>query len=191
MERLRSLFLTGALAQVVALQPATAQTAPPTPITLPDLIGAPSQNNPCSGPANHIPGGPDGTGACWPGPNNTGVPIGTMLTPYTGSCALSTAGLVIDSQTVNWDLNIRAANVTIKYSKIKGTVILDTDVPGSNAWSFTLQDSEVDGGQVQLSAVGWGNLRIIRSNIYGGQNSVQCEEKSASCLVQDSYLHGQ
>ncbi len=97
------------------------------------------------------------------------MPAGTTLTNYTGPCTITTANAVIDGKTVNCSLSIRAANVTIKNSKINGTVILDTDLPGSSAWSFTLQDSEVDGGQVQLAAVGWGNLTVIRSNIHGGQ----------------------
>jgi hypothetical protein len=98
---------------------------------------------------------------------------------------------VIDSKAVNCSLSIQAPNVTIRKSKVNGVVVLDVDRPASNAWSLTLQDSEVDGGQVQLSAVGWGNLTVLRSNVHGGQTAVQCEENSVSCLVQDSYLHGQ
>ena len=119
------------------------------------------------------------------------MPAGTKLTDYSGPCSITTANTVIDGKTVNCSLGIQAANVTIRNSKVNGTVILDIDSPGSSAWSLTLQDSEVDGGQVQLSAVGWGNLKVIRSNIHGGQTAVQCEENSVSCLVQDSYLHGQ
>jgi hypothetical protein len=145
----------------------------------------------CAGRINHVPGGPDGTGKCWPGPTNVGVPAGTTLTDYTGSCTIATPNTVIDSKAVNCNLLIRAANVRILKSKVNGNVILDVDLPGSSAWSFTLQDSEVDGGQIQLSAVGWGNLTVLRSNIHGGQTSVQCEENSVSCVVQDSYLHGQ
>jgi hypothetical protein len=98
---------------------------------------------------------------------------------------------VIDSKTVNCSLSIKAANVMIKNSKMNGQVILDVDLAGSSRWSFTLQDSEVDAGAIQQSAVGWGNLAVIRSNIHGGQTAIQCEENSVSCFVQDSYLHGQ
>jgi hypothetical protein len=119
------------------------------------------------------------------------VPDGTTLTDYTGPCTITTTNTVIDGKTVNCILEIRASNVTIRNSKINGSVILDSDVPGSSAWSVTIQDSEVDGGQQQLTAVGWGNVRVIRSDIHGGQNAVQCEVNSVSCLVQDSYLHGQ
>jgi len=183
------LVALGALTLAVASQTVSAQSsAPATPTSrLPTNVLATG----CNAKANDVPGGPDGSGTCWPGPTNTGVPAGTSLTDYTGPCAITSANTVIDGKTVNCSLAIRAAGVTIKNSKVNGTVILDTDLPGSSAWSLTIQDSEVDGGAQQLSAVGWGNLTVIRSNIHGGQTSVQCEENSVSCLVQDSYLHGQ
>ena len=146
---------------------------------------------PCNGRVNHVPGGPDGTGTCWPGPGNTGVPTGTSLTDYNGPCTITTPNAVIDSKMVNCGLIIQAANVTIRKSKVNGIVLLDVDRPGSSAWTLKLEDSEVDGGPRQISAVGWGNLTVIRSNVHGGQTAVQCEENSVSCLVQDSYLHGQ
>jgi hypothetical protein len=150
-----------------------------------------SPPNGCSGAANHVAGGPDGTGTCWPGPNNTGVPAGTTLTSYSGPCTITTNGTIIDSKTVNCALSIQAANVVIKNSKVNGNVILDTDLGGSSSWSMTIQDSEVDAGTLQESAIGWGNLKAIRVNAHGGVTAIQCEEKSVSCIVQDSYLHGQ
>jgi hypothetical protein len=139
----------------------------------------------------HVAGGSDASGGCWPGPNNTGVPAGTSLSTYSGSCTLSTANAVIDAKTINCDLVIRAGNIMIKNSKINGKIWLDTDLAGSNGWYFTLQDSEVNGPLEQIAAVSTGNMTILRSNIYGGQTSVQCEEKSTHCTIQDSYLHGQ
>jgi hypothetical protein len=130
-------------------------------------------------------------GGAWPGPGNTGVPRGTQLTAYTGPCTISKAGTVIDAKTVNCDLSIQAANVTIKRSKINGGVNLDTDREGAGGWSYTLTDSEVDAGVRQLPAVSYGNMTIVRSNIYGGQTSVQCGEKAKTCVVTDSWLHGQ
>jgi hypothetical protein len=34
-------------------------------------------------------------------------------------------------------------------------------------------------------------MTIVRSNIYGGETSVQCGEKALTCTVTDSWLHGQ
>jgi hypothetical protein len=114
-----------------------------------------------------------------------------VLSNYTGPCTITAANTVIDSKTVNCAMSIQAANVVIKNSKVNGNVILDTDLSGSSGWNFTIQDSEVDAGTVQESAIGWGNLKAIRVNVHGGVTAIQCEEKSTSCVVQDSYLHGQ
>jgi len=72
--------------------------------------------------------------AGWPGPNNTGVPAGTKLSTYTGPCTIQKANTVIDAKTLNCDLTILAANVTVKRSKINGLVFLDTDRAGSSNW---------------------------------------------------------
>jgi hypothetical protein len=128
----------------------------------------------------------------WPNAGNTGVPVGTKLTAYTGSCVIASANAVIDAKTINCDtLEIRAKNVTIKRSKVNGGVLLDTDITGSANWSYTLADSEVNAGLRQLPAVSYGNMTVLRSNIYGGAASVQCGEHALFCAVQDSYLHGQ
>jgi hypothetical protein len=124
-------------------------------------------------------------------PNNTGVPAGTVLGAYTGPCTITAAGTVIDAKTVNCDLDIHAANVTIKNSKVNGLVFMDTDLSGSNAWSMTIQDTEVDGGQQQRAAISTGNMTVTRVNVHGGITSIQCEETSISCTIQDSWLHGQ
>ncbi|UWZ46205.1 hypothetical protein [Dactylosporangium matsuzakiense] len=131
-----------------------------------------------------VPGG-------FPGPGNTGVPGGTTLTAYSGPCTIDKDNTVIDSKTVNCDLGIKAKNVKIQKSKINGAVVLDTDQSGSGSWSYTLSDSEVDAGTRQNAAVSYGNMTIIRSNIHGGQTSVQCGESGSYCTIQDSWLHGQ
>ena len=132
----------------------------------------------CAGRINHVPGGADGTGTCWPGPHNTGVPAATTLTAYAGPCTIQTPNTVIDGKSVSCGLSIQAANVTIRNSRVNGIVALDTDRPASGAWSLTIADSEVDGGPKQLAAVSSGNLTVLRSNIHGGQTAVQCEENS-------------
>ncbi len=153
--------------------------------------GGGGSNGPSCAAGTHVVGGSDATGGCWPGPNNTGIPAGTVLSAYGGPCTITTDNTVIDGKTVNCDMSIQASNVTIKNSKVNGSLIVDLDLPGSSSWSLTLVDSEVDGGQQQISAVGWGNLTVLRANIHGGQAAIQCEENSSSCYIQDSYLHGQ
>lgn len=159
-----------------------------------------STNTPDAGPEADAGEGPDagnppdggGPGVNgWPDATNTGVPPGTKLQPYGDSCTITQAGTVIDSKIINCDLSIHAANVLIKNSKITGLVVLDTDLPGADQWSYTLQDSEVNGGTVQRAAVSDGNMTVLRCNIYGGETAVHCGEKAVSCVVHDSWLHGQ
>lgn len=114
-----------------------------------------------------------------------------MLTEYSGPCLITAAGTVIDKQHVHCDLVIHAANVLIENSWIEGLVFLDADLPGASQWSFTLQDSEVDGGTGQRAVVSDGNMTVLRSNIHGGETAVHCSENAVSCVVQDSWLHGQ
>lgn len=134
----------------------------------------------------------------WPNATNTGVPAGTNLTSWLGGCTITTANTVIDSKLVDCTsgaLDIRANGVQITNSKVLGQVWLDTDVAGASGWNVAITDSEVDAGFQQLPAVGVGNFTVLRSNIHGGQTAAQCEagsaDTSASCYVQDSYLHGQ
>lgn len=129
--------------------------------------------------------------SAWPNASNTGVPSGTTLSDYTDDCTISKTGTVVDAKRIQCDLVIRAADVVIKNSKITGLVYLDADQPESKNWSFTLQDSEVDGGSVQRAAVSDGNMTILRANIYGGETSVHCSENALTCRVEDSWLHGQ
>jgi hypothetical protein len=139
----------------------------------------------------HIAGASDGAGGCWPGPDNTGVPAGVVLTAYAGPCVITTAGTVIDAKTVNCDLDIQAANVTIKNSKVNGIVFLDNDLPGSSLWSMLVQDTEVDAGTQQRAAISVGNMTVLRANLHGGETAAQCEENSSFCSITDSWLHGQ
>lgn len=127
-----------------------------------------------------------------PGPENTGVPPGTQLTPYEGPCSITTPGTVIEAKIVSCDtLNISAPDVRIERSRTQ-RIWLDTDLPGSSAWSYVLSDSDVVvGSVVQLPAVAYGNLTVERSNIVGGQTSVQCGMRSITCEVRGSWLHGQ
>ena len=118
-----------------------------------------------------------------PNAENTG-PTGT-LTPYTGSCTISANGTVIDSKIVNCDLTIDAAGVTIRNSQITGSV--ETVDANSNA-SFLLVDSIVDAGDGPATGVGYKNFQMLRTEVYGGNRSVSCENH---CVIQDSYVHGQ
>jgi hypothetical protein len=130
-------------------------------------------------PAGAQAGPPARTG--FPGSGNTGVPAGTGLSGFTGSCTITTANAVIEGKTLNCGVEVRAKNVQIRKSKIVG------GLGTANGGSVTLEDSEVDAGSQMIAAVGGTNVTVRRANIHGGETSVNCD---ASCVIEDSWLHG-
>ncbi|MBK7864778.1 MAG: fibronectin type III domain-containing protein [Archangiaceae bacterium] len=139
----------------------------------------------------NVAGGPDPWGGCWPSDHTTGVPPGTVLTPYTGSCTITVNDTVIDSKTINCRLNIRALRVKILNSKINGNVWIDDP---AQPYSFTISDSEIDAGTTMssindgVSAIGKSHFVATRVNTHGGIRGIWCEY---DCTVEDSYVHGQ
>jgi len=105
------------------------------------------------------------------------------LSPYKGSCTITKSGTVIDSKDVGCSIIVKTSNVVIRKSKVTGTVKVEGD-----ANSLRIEDSDIDGGQAYEHTVGFENLTVLRSDIVGGQTSVNCYH---DCLIQDSFLHGQ
>lgn len=133
--------------------------------------------------------GPTPTAASsgFPDASNTGVPAGTSLTAYSGTCTITTAGTTIDSKTVDncpSGLAVHAANVTISKSQVNTKITTDDGL----AYSLSLTDSEVAAGTANAAAVGSTNLTVLRTEVTGGKYSVDC---LTACSVQDSYLHAQ
>jgi hypothetical protein len=152
------------------------QTPPPPPPPPPTTPGA------CPN-AKHTPGGPDGMNGCWPYEGNTGVPAGTALSNYSGSCTITAANTVIDKKTVNCNLSIRAKNVMITNSKINGAIIVDDTLCGSA--SFAVSDSTIFVADINLRGLMSCSYTATRVNVSGGQSMAWCD----NCTIQDSYLH--
>lgn len=174
-------------AQIVAPAPTTPTPTPTTPTPTPTTPTPAS----CSARGS-IPGAADPWGTCWPNASNTGVPAGTALTAYTGSCTVTTNNLVIDAKTINCDpMVVKAAGVKITRTKINGSILIDSPNAG---YSFTITDTEVDAGAIapgdtdDNSAIGKSNFVATRVHTHGGKRGVWCEY---NCTVQDSWIHGQ
>ncbi len=144
----------------------------------------PDASVPCTGPS-HTPGGPDAWGGCWPGPKNTGVPAGTVLTPYSGPCTITVNGTVLDAKKIDCDLIIKASNVQITRSKITGSVATDEN---ATTESFTITDSDVDIGSRAGTGIGATHFIATRVHVIGGNRSIHCWN---DCTVVDSYVHAQ
>jgi hypothetical protein len=128
---------------------------------------------------------PTASRAGFPADANTGVPDGTALTPYPGPCTITTPGTVIDSRTVDCDLVVRAAGVTIRNSLINGSVANDENARG---FGFTITDSTVRVGARGATGIASSDFTATRVEVTGGNRSINCWR---DCTVQDSYVHGQ
>lgn len=186
-----SAFISGTLARGGA-SGGSSQGSGNAPSGTSPAPGTPAQPPAACTSTPHTPDGPDPWGGCFPGPRSTGVPAGTQLTPYTGSCTVNTANLVIDAKTINCSpLTIRASNVEITRSLVNGEVSIDS-YPSS--YSFTISDSEVIADStatgVNNGATGIGNSNFValRDNVHGGIRSIWCE---FNCTEKDNWLHGQ
>jgi hypothetical protein len=151
----------------------------------------------CQG-ANLQPGGPDPWGGCFPGEWNTGVPTGTSLTAYGGSCTITADNTTIDAKTIDCPfpdgLVIAADNVTITRSFIDGFVFLDEEAetgnePFDGTHHVTITDSTIDAGaDAGTTGLGGRDYTALRVEIINGGRSAYCW---LNCSITDSYLHGQ
>jgi hypothetical protein len=156
--------------------PTTGPTATPTPTAGPTATPSPTQTSPTTSPSTPTPTG-------WPGATNTGVPVGTTLTTYTGPLTITVANTVIDSKIVNGSLNIAAPGVVVSRSKVYGSVSNDRV---SSRPSFTVRDSEVIAEPGQTN-IGDANFVVERSNLHGGNRAVYAASRGT---VRDSWIHG-
>jgi hypothetical protein len=173
--------LVVAIACATATYSSFAQTIAPKP---PSNVRI---NQPCSAPAN-TPGGSDGMGGCFPGPGLVGPPEGTVLTAYTGPCAITTPNTVIDSKIVNCDISVRAGGLVIKNSIINGSVLQ----PSGQYPSFSIEYSKIDGADgngyacVNCGVTGQ-NFTLRYSEIVNTNRGVWCQK---NCIIEDNYIHG-
>jgi hypothetical protein len=119
----------------------------------------------------------------WPGAANTGVPDGTTLTAYTGSCTI-TAPTTIVAKTIRCgQLTIRAA-VVIRDSHITGTAT-GVSAVGVESGSLTITDSTIV-APANSSGLDGGNITATRLDISGGNRGAWCSR----CTIQGSWIHG-
>lgn len=168
----------------VTPSPSPTVTSSPTPTPTPSPTPT---GGACPVSGRNVPGAADPWGGCWPGPGNTGVPAGTVLTAYTGPCVITAANTVIDAKAVTCaTLDIRAPGVVIRNSQLTGTDVTDTN---SSTASFTITDSTViNDARSECECIGTHNFMALRVEVRGGNRSSYCH---LSCIIQDSWLHGQ
>lgn len=173
--------------------PTTTSPSPsPSPTTTTTAPGA------CPVAGKNIAGAADPWGGCWPGPGNTGVPAGTVLTPYAGPCKIIKAGTTLDAvlfddskmSSCGGVLLIAATGVQITRSSFVGVMIDNSDNPKApfNS-SFTISDSTmVNPARDWCDCIGDRNFTATRIDVSGGQRGFGCDH---NCTIIDSWVHGQ
>jgi hypothetical protein len=81
----------------------------------------------------------------------TGVPAGTTLTAHDGDLVVTRAGQVVDGLRITGDVDVRAHDVVIRNSEVRGRVINDF---GGTRYRFTIEDATVGPASGCSS---WGN----------------------------------
>ena len=128
-----------------------------------------------------------------PGPTTTGVPAGTKLTVLNGDLTITKAGGVYSALDIHGFVWVKAADVTIKDSIIRGGVA-SSDVGlvndlSSAATNFVISDSELvpQHPSVRIDGIkGW-NYTASRLNIHGTVDGAKVFGNNAT--LQDSYIH--
>jgi hypothetical protein len=128
---------------------------------------------------------------CYPKPpgsgdGSTGIPAGISLANCGSSATISTPGAVIDACTYTGSLTIAANNVTIRNSRIHGSVRTQGDGSG---FRFTVEDSEIgpssDCGTYE-ALVGVRNYTARRDYIHGNGDGFRVSGDNVT--IEDSFV---
>lgn len=133
-------------------------------------------------------------GPVWPPTvTSVGVPDGTNLKTYNGSCTITKAGKIIRNKLINCpELEIRTTGVVIQNSKINGSVytgtVDDSDPEGTGPTRVTLLDSEIDSSSVpDFRPIGVSHFVVKRSYLHGSYSGGQCHN---ACKITRSFVTG-
>jgi hypothetical protein len=123
-----------------------------------------------------------------------GVPAGTPLTVWEGDLTITTPGTVIDALDIHGYVRVKATDVTIKRSVIRGRPGLSSYMSlvqaGDGAARLTIEDSELvaaDPTPYVDGIVGKG-FTLRRVDVHGVVDSVKITGDDV--LVESSWLHG-
>jgi hypothetical protein len=166
-----------------------APTTAPRPTASSGGGGTPGTGNPGGG-STALPGG--GNTGCvanlakcaLPDASNTGVRAGTALSVINGDYTISDNGAVVDGKEIRGCVTVRAANVTIKNSKIvaNGCFYGINNLGGG----LTVSDVDLTCGNANGTGITATNFTVIRANIHGCENGLNV---GGNVTVQDSYIH--
>jgi hypothetical protein len=169
-------------------------TAAPTTATAEPTTSTPSSSSSSGSPSSSSSPPAETQPTSWPGSSNTGVPSGRALTRHNGNLVITKAGATYDSLDVHGFVDVRAPNVTIRRSIIRGGTAtgnrgLITNTTAS-ATNLLVEDCDLipTNPSVWLDGVKGANFTVRRVNIDGGVvDGVKVHGNNV--VVEDSWIH--
>ncbi len=129
----------------------------------------------------------------FPTATTTGVPAGTSLRVHNGDLTVTTAGTVVDGLDVTGTIIVKADNVTIKNTRVRGITSNTYTTPLINQKNgnrnLVVQDSELipsSPNQYQYGIIGW-NFTLDRVEIAKVVDGVHII--GSNTIVRNSYIH--
>lgn len=133
---------------------------------MPNLI-----NNP------HLGGYPDET--------NTGVPAGTVLTPFSGQYYVQTDDTVIDGMDIAGSIVIQANNITIRNTRITTSDFYP--IRRDDGTGLLVEDTEIIGLTTDVTcAIAFEGYTARRLNVHGTADGFKA---NSNVTIEDCYVH--
>lgn len=126
-----------------------------------------------------------------PGPTTTGVPAGTALTVHNGDYTVTTPGAVVQNLDIRGYLRIKAANVTVKNTVVRGRPGLSTAMAlvQSSSPGVQIIDTTIAAAEATPYVDGFvgSDVTFTRVDISRVVDSVKLT--GGNIVIQDSWLH--
>ncbi len=127
-----------------------------------------------------------------PGPNNTGVPPGTTLTPLGTPgqlLVLDQASEVVSDREIKGPVEVRAKNVTLRRCRITTSDARPLRV--ADGASLVVEDTEIAGGPGG-EGIGYGYFEARRLNVHGTSDGIAADEHAVieACWIHDLAASG-
>lgn len=97
----------------------------------------------------------------WPGPDTSGVPAGTSLTPLSGGYTVSVDGTTVEGLDITGYLFINASNVTVRNCRVRGTVDYHVVLQSAGHSNLTVENCTLDGQGIVQYGIGLQDGAVI------------------------------
>lgn len=153
-------------------------------LTMLAACGGSSDNPSPDAPAGDLP-----LSACGkpkPGPTNTGVPAGTVLTP-SGSISVDQDGAIVEDLDIDGQITVLANNVTIRRVRLRSGDYYPIRYFDNANTGLVVEDSEIEGTSDDATAsLSFTDYTARRLNIHGAADGFKAD---ANVLIEDSWIH--